>query len=90
MTFEEAYRKTGKILCVTISSPTKKSPPVLINYINAPDVVIATACVASAAVPGFINPVRLKVKDSNGNIRYQALHKDELYWDGSIEQVKCC
>ena len=42
MTFEEAYRKTGRILCITLSATTKKAPPVLVNYITAPDVTIAS------------------------------------------------
>ena len=88
MTFEEAYRKSGRLLCITISSTTKKAPPIVMNYISSPDVVIASAIMASAAVPGFIRPVRLEVKDADGNIRYQAENKDEVYWDGSIEQVQ--
>ena len=48
MTFEEAYRKTGRILCITLSSTTKKAPPVLVNYITAPNVTIASAVIASA------------------------------------------
>lgn len=68
---------------------TKKAPPVLLNYISAPNVVIASAVVASAAVPGFIEPVRLEVKDADGNITPQG-GSDELYWDGSIEQVRQC
>jgi predicted acylesterase/phospholipase RssA len=54
LTFEEAYKKTGRIYCITLASTTKKAPPVLINYISAPNVTIASAVVASAAVPGFI------------------------------------
>jgi predicted acylesterase/phospholipase RssA len=60
MTFAEAYRKTGRIFCVTLSSTTRKAPPVLLNYMTAPNVTIASAVVASAAVPGFIPPVRLQ------------------------------
>ena len=60
MTFAEAYRKTGRIFCVTLSSTTKKAPPVLLNYLTAPDVTIASAVIASAAVPGFVPPVRLQ------------------------------
>lgn len=60
------------------------------NHISAPDVVIASAIVASAAVPGFIPPVRLLVKDRNGIVREQGSRTDELYWDGSIEQVSYC
>ena len=48
MTFEEAYKKTGRVLCITLSSTTKKAPPVLVNYITAPHVTIASAIIASA------------------------------------------
>ena len=54
LTFEEAYKKTGRVYCITLASTTKKAPPVLLNYISAPNVTIASAVVASAAVPGFI------------------------------------
>lgn len=77
----------GRTFCITLSATTKKAPPVLVNHISAPNVVIASAIVASAAVPGLIPPVRLLVKDRNGCIREQGARKDELYWDGSIEQV---
>ena len=83
LTFEEAYHKTGRIFCITLSSPTKKAPPMLLNYISAPNVTIASAVIASAAVPGFIPPVRLQYKDADGVVRS---HKDETYFDGSIEQ----
>jgi predicted acylesterase/phospholipase RssA len=78
----------GRTFCITLSATTKKAPPVLVNHISAPNVVIASAIVASAAVPGLIPPVRLLVKDRKGNIKEQGENKDELYWDGSIEQVK--
>mmetsp|Transcript_24265 Transcript_24265/g.50332 ORF Transcript_24265/g.50332 Transcript_24265/m.50332 type:complete len:920 (+) Transcript_24265:174-2933(+) len=84
MTFEEAYKKTGRVLCITLSATTKKAPPVLINYITAPNVVIGSAVLASAAVPGFIDAMRLQVKDENGVVRYMA-KLDERYRDGSIE-----
>ena len=86
LTFEEAYRKTGRVLCITLSATTKKAPPVLLNYITAPNVVIASAIVASAAVPGFIPPVLLQVKGIDGVVRNQDANKDQTYWDGSIEQ----
>ena len=72
MTFEEAYKKTGRVLCVTLSATSKKAPPVLINYITAPNVVIASAVLASAAVPGFVDAVRLQVKDESGVVRDQS------------------
>lgn len=83
-TFEEAYKKTGRVLCITLSATTKKAPPVLINYITAPNVTISSAVLASAAVPGFIDPMKLRVKDENGIVKNQAT-QDEEYRDGSIE-----
>jgi predicted acylesterase/phospholipase RssA len=84
-TFLEAYRRTGRVFCITLSSTSKKSPPVLLNYLSAPNVVIASAVIASAAVPGFISPVRLRVKDDTGVVRFQGGGKDETFWDGSIQ-----
>ena len=84
MTFEEAFRKTGRVFCVTLSASSKKAPPVLINYITAPNVVIASAVLASAAVPGFIDAMRLQVKDENGVVSDQAKCGEE-YRDGSID-----
>jgi len=83
MTFEEAYKKTGRVFCVTLSATSKKAPPVLINYITAPNVVIASAVLASAAVPGFVDAMRLQVKDENGVVRDQS--SVEEYRDGSID-----
>jgi hypothetical protein len=82
MTFEEAFNKTGRVFCITLSSTTKKAPPVLLNYITAPNVVVASAVVASAAVPGFVPAVRLQYKDANGIIRQQG--GNQAYFDGSI------
>jgi predicted acylesterase/phospholipase RssA len=83
LTFEEAYKKTGRIFCITLSSTTKKAPSVLISYISAPNVTIASAVIASAAVPGFVSPVRLQMKDPDGTVRSAG---EETYFDGSIEQ----
>lgn len=89
MTFEEAYKKTGRVFCVTLSATSKKAPPVLINYITAPNVVIASAVVASASVPGFVNAMRLQVKDENGIVRNQTkcdevrpIHFDSIIING--------
>ena len=60
MTFAEAYKKTGRIFCVNLTSTTEKAPPVLLNYLTTPNITIASAVVASAAVPGFVPPVRLQ------------------------------
>lgn len=81
MTFEESYIKTGRILCIALSATTKKTPPILINYISAPNVTIASAVIASAAVPGFVSPQQLQIKDRDGKVRSNG---PETYFDGSI------
>jgi len=86
LTFEEAFQKTGRVLCITLCATNKKAPPVLINYISAPNVTIASAVVASAAVPYFISPIVLQVKGPDGIVKLQAENKDQSYWDGSINQ----
>lgn len=47
----EAYERTGRILNVTCVPSDPYSPTILINYLTAPDCVIWTSVIASAAVP---------------------------------------
>lgn len=86
MTFEEAFKKTGRTLCITLSVTTAKAPPVLLNHVTSPNITIASAIVASAAVPGFIKPVLLHYKTSDGSVQSLDANKDQTYWDGSIDQ----
>lgn len=82
ITFEEAYQKTGRVFSIALSSTAKKTPPILINYISAPNVTIASAVCASAAVPGFIHPQQLQCKDPiDGKVKSAG---PETYFDGSI------
>ncbi|GAA6031322.1 hypothetical protein JCM8097_005602 [Rhodosporidiobolus ruineniae] len=79
MTFREAYERTGRVLNVSVIPYDTHSPTKLLNYLTAPDCVIYTAVIASAAVPGIINPVVLLTKDRNGRLRpweFQGKHKD--------------
>ncbi|RPD67155.1 patatin-domain-containing protein [Lentinus tigrinus ALCF2SS1-7] len=68
MTFREAYMRTGRILNVSVIPAERHSPTKLLNYITAPDTVIWSALLASAAVPGILNPVVLMQKTKDGNI----------------------
>ncbi|KAM0745772.1 patatin-domain-containing protein [Meredithblackwellia eburnea MCA 4105] len=79
MTFKEAYERTGKILNVSVIPYDTHSPTKLLNYLTAPDCVIYTAVIASAAVPGILNPVCLLTKDRDGKVHpweFQGKHKD--------------
>jgi predicted acylesterase/phospholipase RssA len=50
-------------LDTTFSRPTK-----LLNYMTAPDTVIWSALIASAAVPGILNPVVIMHKLKDGRV----------------------
>ncbi|KAF3210631.1 hypothetical protein TWF106_010509 [Orbilia oligospora] len=82
MTFREAYERTGRTLNISCVPSNPNSPSILLNHITAPDCVIWTALLASAAVPGILNPVVLMMKTKNDDlIPYSFGHK---WKDGSI------
>jgi predicted acylesterase/phospholipase RssA len=82
MTFKEAYQRTGRILNVSCVPSDPHSPTILANYITAPDCVIWSAVLASAAVPGILNPVVLMKKEKDGTLApYSFGHK---WKDGSL------
>lgn len=82
MTFREAYQRTGRILNVSCVPSDPHSPTILANYLTAPDCVIWSAVLASAAVPGILNPVVLMKKNKDGTLApYSFGHK---WKDGSL------
>jgi predicted acylesterase/phospholipase RssA len=82
MTFREAYNRTGRILNVSCVPSDPHSPTILANYITSPDCVIWSAVLASAAVPGILNPVVLMKKNRDGTLApYSFGHK---WKDGSL------
>lgn len=68
MTFKEAYLRTGRILNISVIPADRHSPTKLLNYVTAPDTIIWTALLASAAVPGILNPVVLMQKLRDGTV----------------------
>ncbi|KAF9221996.1 patatin-domain-containing protein, partial [Gyrodon lividus] len=68
MTFREAYLRTGRILNISVIPADRYSPTKLLNYVTAPDTVIWSALLASAAVPGILNPVVLMQKLGDGRL----------------------
>ncbi|KAH7914326.1 acyl transferase/acyl hydrolase/lysophospholipase [Hygrophoropsis aurantiaca] len=68
MTFREAYMRTGRILNISVIPADRHSPTKLLNYVTAPDTIIWTALLASAAVPGILNPVVLMQKLRDGRV----------------------
>ncbi|KNZ74447.1 Patatin-like phospholipase domain-containing protein [Termitomyces sp. J132] len=68
MTFREAYVRTGRILNISVIPADRHSPTKLLNYLTAPNTLIWTALLASAAVPGILNPVVLLQKLEDGSV----------------------
>ncbi|RDB22700.1 hypothetical protein Hypma_010146 [Hypsizygus marmoreus] len=68
MTFKEAYMRTGRILNISVIPADRHSPTKLLNYMTAPDTLIWTALLGSAAVPGILNPVVLMHKLRDGTV----------------------
>lgn len=82
LTFLEAFERTGRILNVSCVPSDPHSPTILANYLTAPDCVVWSAVIASAAVPGVLNPVVLMRKKRDGTLEPYAFgHK---WKDGSL------
>jgi hypothetical protein len=84
-TFMEAYQRTGRILNISVVSNEPHSQTKLLNYLTAPDVVIASAVVASSAIPGILPPVQLMQKTDKGD--YIPFRGAGKFWrDGSLRK----
>lgn len=82
ITFEEAYRITGRHLNITVTGLEPRQAPRLLNAITAPTVLIRSAVMASCAISGIFPPVTLKAKNAEGQ---QVPYLPEQRWiDGSF------
>ncbi|ORY43378.1 patatin-domain-containing protein, partial [Rhizoclosmatium globosum] len=85
MTFLEAYQRTGRILCISVTPDEKNSvtPSKVLNFLTAPDVVISSAICASCAIPLILPSIKLLCKTELGDlVPYRGSGK--LWRDGSI------
>lgn len=82
MTFREAFERTGKILNISVVPFDQHSPAQLLNYVTAPDCLIWSAVLASAAVPGILNPVFLMQKMPDNSV--QPWSWGNKFRDGSL------
>jgi len=85
LTFLEAYDLTGRICNITVSGlPGNTQYPMLLNYLTSPHVLIWSASLASAAVPGIFEPRELMAKDRYGKV--VPYFPEGLKWrDGSMQ-----
>jgi len=84
-TFQEAFDRTGRILNITVSPKNRSDPPRLLNYLTAPHVLVWSAAVASASLPGVFEANSLLVKDADGTERSESA-TIASFIDGSMEQ----
>ena len=66
MTFEEAYRHTGREINITVSPYDRNQHARLLNWRTSPNVLIRKASLASCAIPGISPPVSLWAKNIDG------------------------
>ncbi|KAK3070810.1 Lipase 5 [Teratosphaeriaceae sp. CCFEE 6253] len=85
MTFQEAYNRTQRILNICVSSAGLYEMPRLLNYVTAPDVMIASAVAASCSVPSVFSAADLMAKDPRtGKIKH--FDDSPSKWiDGSVD-----
>ena len=82
LTFQEAYKLTGRHLNVSIAAAERHQSSRLLNAITTPNVYVRDAILASAAVPGFFPPVALYAKNDHGE--RQAYMPSRKWVDGSL------
>ena len=88
MTFEEAFERTGKHVCISVSASRANAESalqrLLLNHISTPRVTLASAVAASCALPGVMAPTSLMTKNSQGEL--EPFEVDGVEWiDGSVQ-----
>jgi len=87
LTFEEAFDRTGKHVCITVTASRASggtAQRLLLNHISTPHVTLSSAVAASCALPGVMAPAKLLTKDSTG--KQEPFEVDGVDWiDGSVQ-----
>jgi predicted acylesterase/phospholipase RssA len=67
-TFEEAFKKTGRHMTITVSPADLHQFSRLLNAKTSPNAIITQAVRASCAIPILFTPVQLKAKNQAGEV----------------------
>lgn len=82
LTFQEAYKLTGRNINISIAPAELHQSSRLLNAITSPNVYIRTAVMASCAVPGVFPAVTLEAKNIHGES--QPYLPTRKWVDGSV------
>ncbi|MGQ0529828.1 MAG: patatin-like phospholipase family protein, partial [Panacagrimonas sp.] len=83
LSFDEAYKLSGRIVNITVSPAGANQPPRLLNYLTFPYLYLREAVLASCAVPILFPPVLLMTRDETGE---RVPWMPQLRWsDGSLK-----
>ncbi|GMI23611.1 hypothetical protein TeGR_g2443, partial [Tetraparma gracilis] len=88
ITFEEAFAKTGKHVCMTVTASRAAAggggtQRLLLNHISTPHVTIASAVAASCALPGIMPTAKLQCRVGGELSLFEV---DGVEWiDGSVQ-----
>ncbi|MEP1470803.1 MAG: DUF3336 domain-containing protein [Halieaceae bacterium] len=82
MTFQKAFEKTGRAMNVSIAPAETHQTSRLLNATTSPTVLMRSAVIASAAVPGIFPPVTLQALDDDGQIK--SYLPSRRWVDGSV------
>ena len=69
VTFLEAYLRTGRLLNITLRTSGGQGALRLLNYLNAPNVLIWSAACASCSVLGLYEEVEILEKCHTGELK---------------------
>ena len=81
-TFEEARRRSGRVLNIPVSPVRRRQKPRLLNHLTSPDVLITDAAIASCSLPALFPPGKLRRRVEGGQL--EPYIRGEVWVDGSI------
>ena len=81
-TFAEAFAHSGRALNISVSPVRRQQKARLLCWMTAPDVLVASAALASSALPVLFPPVQLEQRRDKGVEPYIP---GELWVDGSLQ-----
>ena len=79
-TFEEAWQRTGRDLFICVYSDAEQTR--VLNWRTTPKVTIASAVIASSALPNIMHGQSLQIKNADGTIVNEEGSK---FFDGSLK-----